>query len=168
LQTGAGTHLPSCNTSVGLQTGAGTHLPSCNTSVGLQVIGPTKGVVTIGGVTIAGLGGGGPGGVVVVVEGLGNVLGGGGGDDVVPPELTSGLLGAGPPPLGKGLLLLPDDVSAYTIPVAAEALTMNATIIRNRPTLSENSVFFMILTSHSLPVSTTLSFVLARYLRKSN
>ena len=92
MQTGAGTHLPSCNTSVGLQTGAGTHLPSCNTSVGLQVIGPTKGVVTIGGVTIAGLGGGGPGGVVVVVEGLGNVLGGGG-DDVVPPELTSGLLG---------------------------------------------------------------------------
>ena len=96
MQTGAGTHLPSCNTSVGLQTGAGTPLPSCNTSVGLQVIGATNGAM--GG--LGGLIAGGPGGVVVVVAGLD----GRGGGDVVPSELTPGLLGGGLPPLGEGLL----------------------------------------------------------------
>jgi hypothetical protein len=60
-----------------VQTGAGTHLPSCNTSIGLQVIGPTNGAVTIGGVTMGGLGGvitGGPGSVVVVVIGSPTIL----------------------------------------------------------------------------------------------
>jgi len=73
-----GTHLPSLNSLPGLQIGIGTHLPSCNTSVGLQVIGPTNGGVTIGGVTMVGLGGAipaGPWGVVVVVLGLDNVPG---------------------------------------------------------------------------------------------
>jgi hypothetical protein len=186
LQVGAGTHLPSCNTSVGLQVGAGTHLPFCNTSVGLQVIGPNNGGVTTGGVTICGLGGVilcGPWGVVVGVVGLDNVpcCGGGvvlGGD--ITSELASGLLvlDGGLPPLdGGGLLLLldglplegdddgvlllslslslslsfdveevdgveDDGVSAYTIVVVTEPLTINTTIIRKNPKLSENSAFF--------------------------
>jgi hypothetical protein len=92
---------------------------------------------------VGGLGGAipaGPGGVVVVA-GLDNVPGCGGGG-VVPPELTSGLLGGGLPPLEEGLLLLPEDVSAYAILAAVAPLTINATITRKNPKPTENSAIF--------------------------
>jgi len=82
----------------------------------LQVIGPTKGAASTGGVTVGGVIPVCPGGVEVVVVGLNNVpvcgeVDGG----VVTPYPTSGLFAGGLPPLGEGLLLLPDDVSEYTI-----------------------------------------------------
>jgi hypothetical protein len=131
---------------------------------------------------MVGLGGAipaGPWGVVVVVLGLDNVPGCcGGGCNVVPSELTPGLLGGGLPPseltpglLGGGLpplgegVLLPDDVSAYIIPVAAAPLTINATITRKNP---ENSAIFLLLLVIPWLYLPYYHLFLSCYLRRSN
>ena len=191
LQVGAGTHLPFCNTSVGLQVigpnngGVTTGGVTICGPGGVIVCGPWGVVVIVVGLDNA------PGCGGRVVFGGGDVsselasgllvLAG-----VLPPLDGGGLLllldGLSLEGDDDGVLLLSlslslslsfdveevdgvedDDVSAYTIVVATEPLTINTPIIRKNPKW-KFCFLFMISINHSLPAS----FVLGSYLREFN